>query len=58
MKRPVFLLILLAGLGCDRPPPAEQSSSAVPDSAAATAADTLKPDSVMARDTARQLPER
>ena len=57
MTRPVFLLLLLlAALACDRPRPAEQPPAAAQDSA--TAADTVPADSVMARDTARQLPER
>jgi hypothetical protein len=56
MKRPIVLCGALAVLACGQSPPAEDSGTVSADTAAAVVADTGVADSVMARDTARQLP--
>lgn len=58
MRRPIVLGIAMTALACGESPPADGSNPTPPDSVAAIVADTGLADSVMARDTARQLPER
>jgi len=57
MKRPIVLCVALTALACGEPPPADESRAAPTDSVAASVADSAVADSVMARDTARQLPQ-
>lgn len=58
MKRPITLCVALAALACGDSRPVDESPPVPVDSAAAAVVDTSAPDSVMARDTARQIPER
>ncbi len=57
MKRPIIMCVALGALACGESRPADESPPAPVDSAAAAVVDTSVADSVMARDTARQLPE-
>lgn len=58
MNRPIALCMVVKALACSESPPADESRAVPADSAAAVVSDTGVADSVMARDTARQLPER
>ena len=58
MNRPIALCMVVTALACSESPKAEASRAVPADSAAAVVPDTSVADSVMARDTARQLPER